>query len=403
MTNIGELTTNDSTLGDGSPMGRLHDAALVTDGEVVLWVGASRDAPAADERHDVAGAAVIPGFVDSHTHLVFAGERCDEFEARMAGERYDGGGIARTVAATRAASIEELARESTRRLYEMRALGTTTVEVKSGYDLTVAGEERLCWIARELGDEATFLGAHVVPEEYAGDRDGYVELVAGEMLDACAPLVGWADVFCERGAFSVDESRHVLSAARGAGLSLRVHGNQLGESGGVALGVELGAASVDHCTHLSDADVDALAASTTVATLLPGRGVLHRARPIPSARRLLDAGVTRRAGHGLQPGHQLRDVHGLRHRPGRARDGHERRRGALGGDARGSAAPCAATTSGDCRRARAPTWSCSTRRARRSSRTAQGRRWSRASRGPGARTPGTPGTWGSRPTRKVRV
>lgn len=300
-TNIGELTTNDATLGDGSAMGRLHDAALVTDGEVVLWVGASRDAPAADERHDVAGAAVIPGFVDSHTHLVFAGERSDEFEARMAGERYDGGGIARTVAATRAASIDELARESTRRLYEMRALGTTTVEVKSGYDLTVAGEERLCWIARELGDEATFLGAHVVPEEFTGDRDGYVELVAGEMLDACAPLVDWADVFCERGAFSVDESRHVLTAARGAGLSLRVHANQLGESGGVALAVELGAASVDHCTHLSDGDVEALAATTTVATLLPTAEFCTRSA-YPDARRLLGAGVTVALATDCNPG-----------------------------------------------------------------------------------------------------
>jgi imidazolonepropionase len=298
---IGELTTNDPSCGDGTPMGRLRDAALLTDGESVLWVGASADAPAADERHDVQGAAVIPGFVDSHTHLVFAGERSDEFEARMAGERYDGGGIARTVAATRAASTEELATASARRLFEMAAAGTTTVEIKSGYELTVTGEERLCWLARELGDAATFLGAHVVAPEYARDRDGYVELVAGEMLRACAPLVRFADVFCDAGAFSVDEARHVLAAARAAGLDLRVHANQLGPTGGVGLAVEVGAASVDHCTYLDGRDVEALSSSSTVATLLPGAEFATRS-PYPPARALLDAGATVALATDCNPG-----------------------------------------------------------------------------------------------------
>lgn len=299
--NIGELTTNDPRFGDETVMGRAHDAAVVLDDERVLWIGPSAKAPDADELIDAEGAAVVPGFVDSHTHLVFAGERSDEFEARMAGERYDGGGIGRTVAATRAATSAQLQLATARRWSELFNNGVTTVEIKSGYELTTEGEVRLLDVARSFSDEVTFLGAHVVPDEFASNRDAYVDLVAGEMLDACAPLARWADVFCDEGAFSVDESRRILLKARDAGLELRVHGNQLGESGGVALAVELDAASVDHCTHVNDRDVAMLAASRTVATLLPGAEFSTRSA-YPSARRLLDAGVTVALATDCNPG-----------------------------------------------------------------------------------------------------
>jgi len=299
--NIGELTTNDATLGDETRMGRLRDAALVAVNGTVSWIGPNSEAPAADAYVDLGGAAVVPGFVDSHTHLVFAGERCDEFEARMAGTAYDGGGIASTVAATRAASDATLRGGARDRMRAMRETGTTTLEVKSGYELTVEGEVRLLEVARTLSDETTFLGAHVVPGEFTQDRDAYVALVAGAMMDACAPLARWVDVFCERGAFSVDEARVVLDAGARHGLGLRVHGNQLGESGGVALAVATGAASVDHCTYVSDADLAALAGSSTVATLLPGAEFSTRS-PYPSARRLLDAGVTVALATDCNPG-----------------------------------------------------------------------------------------------------
>jgi imidazolonepropionase len=299
--NISELTTNDSSLGDHSPMGRIIDAALVLDDCHVLWVGENSMAPQADTMIDARDAAVIPGFVDSHTHLVFAGERSDEFEARMAGRRYDGGGIGRTVAATRAASIDTLRELTAGRARELRAGGVTTIEIKSGYELTVDGESRLLDVAREFTDEVTFLGAHVVPEEFRHDRDGYVDLVCGAMLEACAATARWADVFCERGAFDVDEARQILLAAQRAGLEIRVHGNQLGGTGGVALAVELDAASVDHCTYVSESDIEALAASHTVATLLPGAEFSTRS-PYPSGRQLLDAGVVVALATDCNPG-----------------------------------------------------------------------------------------------------
>jgi imidazolonepropionase len=301
ITNIAELTTNDATLGDETPAGRLFNAAMVVDERHVLWVGSQSGAPDADERIDAQGCAVLPGFVDSHTHLVFAGERSDEFEARMAGERYDGGGIARTVAATRAATRDDLQRATQQRVDALRAGGVTTLEIKSGYELTVEGETRLVDLANEWSDDVTFLGAHVVPAEFAQDRDAYVDLVGGGMLASCAPKSRWADVFCDTGAFSVDEARSILLRAREAGLGLRVHGNQLGDSGGVALAVELQAASVDHCSHVNDRDVEALAASSTVATLLPGAEFSTKS-PYPSARRLLDAGVTVALATDCNPG-----------------------------------------------------------------------------------------------------
>jgi imidazolonepropionase len=299
--NIAELTTNDPTLGDETTMGRLHDAALVVDEDIVLWVGRNGEAPDADEMIDAGGRAVIPGFVDSHTHLVFAGERSDEFEARMAGRRYDGGGIMRTVSATRDATREELVDGTRRRVTELASNGVTTMEIKSGYELTVDGERRLLEVAGAFTEDVTWLGAHVVPREYADDRDGYVNLLMTTMLDACAPVAKWADVFCDRGAFSVDEARAILEAARAKGLGLRLHGNQLAHSGAIALAVDLDCASVDHCTFLEDSDIDLLSGSATVATLLPGAEFSTRS-PYPSARRLLDADVTVALATDCNPG-----------------------------------------------------------------------------------------------------
>jgi imidazolonepropionase len=298
---IGELVTNDPDIGTG-PLGVLADAALVVDARRIVWVGPAAAAPPADERVDLGGRVVLPGFVDSHTHLVFAGDRADEFAARMAGEPYDGGGIASTVAATRAASDDELRGLLRARVAELRAQGSTTVEIKSGYGLRVADEVRALQLAREVTDETTYLGAHVVRPGI--DRDDYVREVAGPMLDACAPYARWIDVFCEPAsphAFDADEARVVLQAGAAQGLGLRVHGNQLAHGPGVQLAVELGAASVDHCTHLADADVDALAGSQTVATLLPGVE-FSTLSPYPDARLLLDAGVTVALATDCNPG-----------------------------------------------------------------------------------------------------
>jgi imidazolonepropionase len=253
----------------------------------------------ADQRVDVGGRAVLPGWVDSHTHLVFAGDRTAEFEARMAGEPYRAGGIAVTVAATRGATDDELATNLRRHVAEAAGQGTTCLETKTGYGLTVPDEVRAARIAAEYVDEVTFLGAHLVPDGMAADD--YVALVCGPMLAAVAPFVGWADVFCEVGAFDVDQSRAVLTAAAGYGLGLRVHGNQLGAGPGVALAVEVGAASVDHCTHVTSSDVDALAGSDTVATLLPACDLSTR-QPLPDARALLDAGVTVALASNCNPG-----------------------------------------------------------------------------------------------------
>lgn len=304
VTGIGELLTCDGLTPD--LLGVRHDAALIAEGGRIAWVGDACTAPEADRRLDVDGRAVLPGFVDSHAHLVFAGDRAEEFAARMAGHPYDGGGIAVSVDATRAAGDDELRSLVAARVAEMRAQGTTTVEIKSGYGLTVEDEVRSLRIAAEFTDETTFLGAHVVPAEYAGDRAAYLDLVTGPMLRAAAPRARWVDVFCEphsAHAFTADEARAVLTAGREAGLGLRVHGNQLGPGPGVQLAVELGAASVDHCTYLSEADVEALssAAGTTVATLLPGVEFSTRS-PYPDARRLLDAGCSIALATDCNPG-----------------------------------------------------------------------------------------------------
>jgi imidazolonepropionase len=298
---IGVLVTNDPALGDGQ-LGILRDASLVLGEGRVVSVGTSGSAGTpADRRIDAEGRCVIPGFVDSHTHLVFAGDRADEFAARMAGAPYAAGGIRATMTATREATTPALRELAGRRRAEALRAGITHLEVKSGYALDPAGERRLCELAAELTDDVTFLGAHVVPPEYERNPDEFVALVCGEMLDACAPYARWIDVFCERGAFDADQSRAVLNAGRDAGLGLRVHANQLGLGPGVQLAVEMGAASADHCTHLSDGDVEALAGSATVATLLPATDFSTR-QPYPDARRLLEAGATVALATNCNPG-----------------------------------------------------------------------------------------------------
>jgi imidazolonepropionase len=296
--NIGLLVTNDESLGEG-PLGIVRDASLVLDDDRVTAV--ERGAADADERFDAAGRCVIPGFVDSHTHLVFAGDRAKEFAARMAGQPYEAGGIRITTEATRAAGDAGLRTLAAARRAEGIRAGITHLEIKSGYGLDTESERRLCEIASELTDDVTFLGAHAVPAEYEGRADDYVELVCGEMLTACAPLSRWIDVFCERGAFDADQSRAVLEAGRAAGLGLRVHGNQLGPGPGVQLAVEMGAASVDHCTYLDDADVEALAGSDTVATFLPATDFSTR-QPYPDARRVIDAGGRYAIATNTNPG-----------------------------------------------------------------------------------------------------
>ncbi|WSG44799.1 imidazolonepropionase [Dactylosporangium sp. NBC_01737] len=301
VTNIGELVTCVPGQGEG-PLGIRRQAALVVDDRQVAWIGRAVDAPAADARVDVDGAAVMPGFVDSHAHLVFAGDRAAEFAARMAGEAYTGGGIRTTVGATRAAGDEQLRDNVARLRREALRQGTTTMEIKSGYGLTVADEARSLRIAREFSAETTFLGAHVVPAEYAGRTDDYVSLVCGPMLTAARSAgARWIDVFCERGAFDADHSRAILTVGAAAGLGTRIHANQLTAGAGVRLAVELGAASADHCTHLTPADIDALAGSATVATLLPGAEFSTRS-PYPPARALLDAGATVALATDCNPG-----------------------------------------------------------------------------------------------------
>ena len=301
LTGIGELVTFDQA--HEGPLGIVRDAAVLDVDGRVEWTGPASAAPRADadEIVEAGGAAVIPGFVDSHTHLVFGGDRSAEFEARMAGRPYSAGGIRSTVAATREATEDALRARLAGFVAELRAQGTTTFEIKSGYGLTVHDEERILRLAREVTPETTFLGAHVIPGEYADDPEGYVDLVTGAMLDACAPHARWIDVFCETRAFTVEQSRRILTAGAARGLGVRVHASQLGPGDGVALAVELDAASVDHGTYLTDRDVDLLAASNTVATLLPGVEFSTR-HPYPDARRLIDAGVRVALASDCNPG-----------------------------------------------------------------------------------------------------
>ena len=297
LTGIGQLVGHDPDLPRDGPL------SLVCHDGRIAWAGAG-DPPEAtgDRRLDAGGRCVIPGFVDSHTHLVFAADRLAEFTARLAGAEYTAKGIATTVAATRAASDRVLRRTVHRLAAEALMGGTTTLEIKSGYGLTVDDEQRALAAAGVVdGAQRTFLGAHVVPAEYERDPDAYVDLVKGPMLDACASLADWCDVFCERGAFDGDQSRAVLAAGRERGLRPRVHANQLCHGDGVQVGVEMGAAAVDHCTFLSLGDVAALADSGTVATLLPAVE-FSTDSPAAPARRLLDAGARIALATDCNPG-----------------------------------------------------------------------------------------------------
>jgi imidazolonepropionase len=301
VTDIGELVTNDPSVGDGSILGLTRDAAVVVDHGRIAWIGDSATAPSTDDMITVNGSAVIPGFVDSHAHLVFAGDRSGDFVARMTGEPYAAGGIHTTVDAMRAASDDALRAHIARLVRQMRRGGITTLEIKSGYGLTTHDEARALRLAREFTSETTFLGAHVVPREFADDRTGYLALVTGEMLDACVAHARWIDVFCDRGAFNHDEAAMVLRAGISAGLLPRVHGNQLEPGPGIALAVTMDAASVDHCTYASDHDIEMLASSSTVATLLPGAEFSTRA-PYPDARRFVNAGVSVAIATDCNPG-----------------------------------------------------------------------------------------------------
>jgi imidazolonepropionase len=298
---MSELVTNDPTLGP-TALGLIEDAALIIQDGRVAWVGPARTAPPADQAVDLGGRAVLPGWVDSHSHVIYAGDRSAEFAARMAGEPYRAGGMRATVEATRAVDDRTLLATARRHRAEMLLGGTTCAETKTGYGLTVPDERRAALTATAAGfDEITFLGAHVVPVEYAKDPDGYVDLVCGPMLEAVADAVRWIDVFCEDGAFDEAQSRRVLAAGQRKGLGLRVHGNQLGPGPGVRLAVDLGAASVDHCTHLTPTDLEALAASSTVATLLPACDLSTRQPPAPG-RALLDAGARVALASNCNPG-----------------------------------------------------------------------------------------------------
>ncbi len=295
---IGLLVTNDPSLGEGQ-LGIVRDASVVFEGDRIVAVGAA--GATADERIDADGRCVIPGFVDSHTHLVFAGDRGDEFAARMAGQPYAAGGIRTSVAATRAASNDELARLAAGRRNEARRAGITTIEIKSGYGLTAHDEARCLQIAQTFTAESTFLGAHVVPPEFDGRADDYVDHLCTTMLPLAAPYARWIDAFCEAGAFDADQCRSVLAAGAQHGLGLRLHANQLGHGPGVQLAVEMGCASADHCTYLSDADIAALAGSDTVATFLPATDFSTR-QPYPDARRVIDAGAKVALATNCNPG-----------------------------------------------------------------------------------------------------
>jgi imidazolonepropionase len=300
ITNIGSLVTNDPSHESGL-LGEIENAALVIENEKIVWVGNSDKVPDTDQQIDAEEKAVIPGFVDSHAHLLFAGERSKEFQARMKGEKYSAGGIKSTVAVTRAATDADLEQNLVRLVSEMQRSGITTFETKSGYGLTTNDETRALAIASKHTPETTFLGAHVVPSEYVGKEDQYVEAVTGEMLDSVLPYAKWIDVFCDQGAFDVDQSRQILQAGKDKGLLARIHANQLTQGGGVQLAVELDCSSADHCTHLSDEDIEALAGSNTVATLVPGAEFSTRAH-YPNAGRLFDAGVSVALATDCNPG-----------------------------------------------------------------------------------------------------
>ena len=308
--------------GSGSgDLGSYDDAALAWEQGAIVWAGERAELPAAFEEGtsgvetlDAAGALVLPGLIDCHTHLAFAGSRADEFERRLMGEGYleiaaQGGGIASTVAATRAASSDVLLENVSRRAARMMELGVTTVECKSGYGLDLATEIRLLEVyaqfARQsrMGVVSTFLGAHVVAPEYRERRDEYLDLVCEEMLPEVAGrgLAAFCDVFVEEGAFSPAEARRILARAAELGLGAKLHVDQLSDLSGGELAAEVGATSADHLEHLSDRGIEAMASAGTVAVTLPF-ATLFLQQPAAPARRLIEAGVPVAVATDFNPG-----------------------------------------------------------------------------------------------------
>lgn len=308
ISDIGQLVTNTGPAGQAEEsLGLLRFHALLIEGDSIAWVGPDDDPAvhraraAGVEEVSARGQVVIPGFVDSHTHLIHAGDRSDEFRRRMSGEPYVPGGIWDTVRATRSATDDELLAELRHRLHQAELTGTTTIEIKTGYGLDVATEARLAALASSVTDQVTFLGAHLIPPEFDGRGDDYVELVVGEMLDSVRPHVRFIDAFCERGAFSEEQSRRVLLAGAERGLIPTLHASQLDYGGGVAIAQGVGAVSLSHGTFLTDEDIARLAGSNTVVILLPGTEFATR-QPYPDARRLTDAGVTLAIASNCNPG-----------------------------------------------------------------------------------------------------
>lgn len=301
LTNIGQLVTNNPAVGD-SELGLLENAAItVVDGKVA-WVGQTSQVDKSLPQVDAHGHSVIPGFVDSHSHIIFGGDRSEEFAARMAGVPYSAGGIKVTMAATRAASNAQLKANAQSLINEMYAAGTTSVEIKSGYGLDVETEKRSVQVASELTDEVTFLGAHVVAPEFADDPDGYVELVAGQMLDVCAPHSKWIDVFCDKGAFTGAQTKKILEAGIQKGLKPRVHLNQLEQGDYIKMAIDLDCASADHLTYLTDEDISLLTKSNTVAGLVPACDFSTRSPQYPRGRDLIDAGAVVALSPDCNPG-----------------------------------------------------------------------------------------------------
>ena len=301
LVNIGQLVTNDANLGAGL-LGVINDAALTVVNGKVAWVGSSKDVDKNYRQIDARGNCVIPGFVDSHSHIIFAGDRSSEFAARMAGIPYSAGGIKVTMQATRGATNEQLEQNAVSLIKEMFEAGTTSVEIKSGYGLDVETEKRSVEVAAKLTQDVTYLGAHVVAPEFADQPDAYVDLVVGEMLQACAPYSKWIDVFCDQGAFTVDQTKRILQAGIYAGLKPRVHLNQLAQGDGIAMAIELDCASADHLTYLTDEDISALAKSNTVAGLVPACDFSTRSPQYPRGRDLLDAGAVVALSPDCNPG-----------------------------------------------------------------------------------------------------
>jgi imidazolonepropionase len=299
-TDIASLVTNDLELERGL-LGELEHAAFIEESGSISWIGSAKDAPQADNRVSLQGKTVIPGFVDSHAHLVFAGDRASEFSARMSGETYSAGGIMSTVNATRNASDDELDQGIATRAIEMYRSGITTFETKSGYGLTIEDEKRSVALATQHTEDVTFLGAHVIPAEYKSKPDQYVALVIGEMLEACVPYSKFIDVFFDEGAFDYDQSKAILDAGIKQGLLPKIHANQIKHSRAVELAVEMDCVSADHLTHVTAKDLEMLAGSKTVATLLPGAEFSTRSE-YPDARRFVEAGITLAIATDCNPG-----------------------------------------------------------------------------------------------------